>query len=70
MGGRARRLTYSLGRNRFCEHVGRQHKSNRVLVHCDLPRGCWWQVRQTDRETGRQTENERLERESQQPLAI
>ncbi len=38
------RISYSLTKNRFCENVGRAHKSNRVLILCDLARGVWRQV--------------------------
>jgi hypothetical protein len=37
------RMTYSLLRNRFCENANREHKSNRVLIICDLARGVWRQ---------------------------
>ena len=38
------RISYALIRNRFCENIDRFHKSNRIMVQCDLSRGCWVQT--------------------------
>lgn len=37
------RITYTLNRNRFCENIDRCHKSNRIMIVCDLARGVWFQ---------------------------
>ena len=36
-------LTYQVGRNRWCNHIGRAHKSNHTMVSVDLRRGCLYQ---------------------------
>ena len=33
-------LTYQVGRNRWCNRIGRAHKSNHTMVSVDLRRGC------------------------------
>ena len=34
--------TFSLGGNRYCERVGRQHRHNNVLVVCEVYNGVWY----------------------------
>ncbi|KAH0711170.1 hypothetical protein KY284_012597 [Solanum tuberosum] len=36
-------MVYSMSRNRFCERIGRQHKSNHVMYVVDLQRGVYYQ---------------------------
>nr|XP_019067213.1 DNA-directed primase/polymerase protein isoform X1 [Solanum lycopersicum] len=36
-------MVYSMSRNRFCERIGRQHKSNHVMYVVDLQRGAYYQ---------------------------
>ncbi|XP_055830768.1 uncharacterized protein LOC129899748 isoform X1 [Solanum dulcamara] len=36
-------MVYSMSRNRFCERIGRQHKSNHVIYVVDLQRGVYYQ---------------------------
>ena len=33
------KLKYTIAKNRFCENIGRQHKSNGVIIEADLTRG-------------------------------
>lgn len=37
-------VTYEIGGSRWCNRVGRQHRSNHVAWRVDLPRGCAWQT--------------------------
>nr|XP_011470310.1 PREDICTED: DNA-directed primase/polymerase protein isoform X4 [Fragaria vesca subsp. vesca] len=36
-------MVYSMSRNRYCERIGRQHKSNHVIYIADLRRGVYYQ---------------------------
>ncbi|KAK4354256.1 hypothetical protein RND71_026450 [Anisodus tanguticus] len=36
-------MVYSMSRNRFCERIGRQHKSNHVIYVVDLQRAVYYQ---------------------------
>jgi hypothetical protein len=36
-------LTYQVGRNRWCNRIGRAHKSNHTMISVDLRRGCLYQ---------------------------
>ena len=33
------KLKYTVAKNRFCENIGRQHKSNGIIIEADLTRG-------------------------------
>eukprot|EP01041_Mallomonas_annulata_P000956 gene956-1856_t len=40
------KITYQIGNNKFCSNIGRQHKSNSIMIEADLTRGllsqrCW-----------------------------
>ncbi|XP_040367333.1 DNA-directed primase/polymerase protein isoform X6 [Rosa chinensis] len=36
-------MVYSMSRNRYCERIGRQHKSNHVIYIADLRKGVYYQ---------------------------
>lgn len=36
-------IVYHVGNNRYCEKIGRQHKSNHVYLIVDIDRGCYYQ---------------------------
>ncbi|KAG5181603.1 hypothetical protein JKP88DRAFT_320964 [Tribonema minus] len=36
-------ITYQIVGNRYCQNIGRQHKSNNIMLIVDLRKGCFWQ---------------------------
>eukprot|EP01112_Ceratiomyxa_fruticulosa_P019841 TRINITY_DN6590_c0_g1_i1.p1 TRINITY_DN6590_c0_g1~~TRINITY_DN6590_c0_g1_i1.p1 ORF type:complete len:509 (-),score=81.63 TRINITY_DN6590_c0_g1_i1:28-1554(-) len=37
-------IVYNISNNRYCENIGREHKSNNVMIICDLIKGVYYQM--------------------------
>jgi len=37
------RIIYNINKNKYCENIGREHKSNHIMIVVDIKNGYWYQ---------------------------